>query len=124
MSFPKVELNGQGVMRVEYPLHAEVTLESVQDEYRQRLAISSQPLPLVVVLHGMPGFTPEAQFFLTTRRHLALTSAVAIVVVPESGYYEHTKDLLSLFFARANFPCPTRVFDNEPEAVKWLLDQA
>ena len=49
-----------------------------------------------------------------------MTKAVAIVVDPESGYYEHGNNILWLVKNIDKPKYDTEVFDNEDSALEWL----
>lgn len=122
MSDIKVWLGDDGVMRVEYPRHATVTLGDVQDEYKQRTDISKEKCPLLVILHGLAIFSEEAQTFLRGSEHSAITSAVAILVDPAAGYYEHSIVLIDSFQRSDALPYDLKVFEDKQSALLWLKD--
>ncbi len=120
MSDIKVWLGEDGVMRVEYPRHATVTLGDVTDEYKQRTDISKEKRPLLVILHGLAIFSEEAQTFLRGTEHTAITSAAAILVDPTAGYYEHSIILIDSFRTSNVLPFDLKVFEDEQSALRWL----
>lgn len=116
----KVYIDSDGIMRVEYPIHAIVSIHNVQEEYRKRLDITDKKTPLLVKIHGIASFSDDAQEFLCTAEHCAITSAAAVVTDSAAGYYEHSKMLIDLFTGLKKPPFDFKVFDSEETALKWL----
>ena len=122
MNRPIVTFLDNGIMCVEYPMHAAIKLRDVEDEYRQRLAISENKHPLLVKLHGMAAFEDKAQLFLGSEAHGAITSAAGIVLDPDAGYQELSRILLDLLqhYTRQHFEI--KIFDNEKDATEWPMN--
>jgi hypothetical protein len=119
----KVYLDSDGIMRVEHPIHANITIYHLQEEYEKRIAITSRKTPLLVKIHGVASFSEEAQTFLCGADHSAITSAVAIVSNPKAGFSEHSKILMGSFKSRFKPPFDIRVFEDEEPAITWLKSQ-
>ena len=92
----KVSQYKEGILVSEYPLHARIGIKDVKDAYADRIAICRDPHCLLVILHGLALLTDEAVEFLMSPENTEMTKAVAIVVDSESGYYEHSKNILWL----------------------------
>ena len=117
---PKVWLDEDGIMCAEYPIHSSITLDDMQEMLRLRLALQPERHKLLVKLNGLLAFSASAQRFLAGAEHSAVTEALAVVVSPDEGYYQHTKILLRLFKNQQSLPYPLEFFDTKPEAVAWL----
>lgn len=116
----KVYLDNDGIMRVEYPPHAIVTIFDVQYSYKRRLEITKEKVPLLVKIHGMPSFAEDAQKFLCSAEYCAITRVVAVVGDSRAGYFKYSNILLYLFRDIKKPPFDFKVFDNEEAALKWL----
>ena len=116
----KVYIDNNGIMCVEYPMHSIVTIHDVEEEYRKRLDITYMKLPLLVKIHGVVSFSDDAQKFLCSADHCAITSAAAIVGDTKSGYFEHSNILMDLFKIHNEPPFEFKDFENEESAIAWL----
>ena len=116
----EVYLDSDGIMRVEHPIHANITIYHIQEEYEKRIDITSRKTPLLVKIHGVASFSEEAQTFLCGADHSAITSAVALVSNPKAGYAEHSKILMGSFKSRFDPPFEIRSFEDEEPAIIWL----
>jgi hypothetical protein len=116
----KVQLDSDGIMRVEYPHHKFVTLDDVQKEYRKRLNITHEKTPLLVKVHGVTSFDAEAQQFLCGSEHCAITLAAAVVTDSQAGYFEYTNMLMAIFKELTKPLFDFEVFEDEAAALKWL----
>ena len=116
----EVHLDSDGIMHVEYPLHAGVTFDNVVKEYEDRLEITKERTPLLVKIHGVSAFDAEARKFLCGTQHSAITSAAAIVSDSSSGYQEYSSMLLELFKGIDKPPFDCKVFESEEDALNWL----
>lgn len=115
-----VHLDELGIMQVEYPLHAQVRLDSIQEEYYKRLEITDQKTPLLVQLHGMTFFEVKAREFLCGEENGAITSAAAVVLDAEAGYHRQSKIFMEMFKLLNKPSFPVKIFDDKDEAIAWL----
>ena len=120
MSKINVYIDSDGIMRVEYPIHAIVTIQDIQEEYRKRCNITNKKTPLLVKVHGVASFSEDAQEFLCSADHTSITSSAAVVTDPETGYYEHSKILIDIFKLYYKPSFELKRFDNEEVALNWL----
>lgn len=120
MASPKVWLEDDGIMCIEYPVHSSITLDDLQKSLCLRQSLLSKKHKLLVKLNGLMALSASAQEFLLTEEYSSLTQAVAVVVNPHEGYYQHTKILLGLFQRQGPLPYPLELFDTENEAKDWL----
>ena len=116
----KVYIDSDGIMRVEYPNLATVTLHVIQEEYRKRLDITDKKTPLLVKIHGVSSFSDDAQKFLCSDDHSEITSAAAMVGDSKAGYFEHSKILMDIFKSLNKPPFDFKYFEDEEAAIAWL----
>ena len=116
----KVYKDNDGIMHVEYPLHSILTVYDVQKEYKKRLEITNKRTPLLVKVHGLVSFDVEAQDFLCSADHCAITSAAAVVTDSKAGFFEYSNMLIGSFkdFRKPGFDF--KVFENNEAALEWL----
>ncbi len=110
----------EGILLVEYPVHARIGLKDVKSALADRMAICKERHCILVRMHGLSLITDEAMEFLMSPESMEMTKAVAVVTDSESGYFEHGKQILWMFKnidkPKTNF----EVFDNEKLALEWL----
>lgn len=116
----KVYIDSDGIMHVEYPSLSIVSIHNVKEEYRKRLDITNTKTPLLVKIHGVASFSEDAQKFLCSADHCAITSAAAVIGDSKSGYFEHSKILLDLFKSLNKIPFDFKYFKDEESAITWL----
>lgn len=117
---PNVSAFDDDIIITEYPAHASVTLGAIEEEFRKRLELNASPHLLLVKLHGLSIFHEDAQRFLASEKHAALTKAVGILCDRKAGYYEHGKVLIEHFKTAQALTFPVKLFDDEHEALAWL----
>ena len=117
---PKVRQYKEGILISEYPLHAKIGLKDVKSAYEDRMKICNKPHCLLVILHGLALITDEAVEFLISPENTEMTKAVAIVVDPESGYYEHSNNIIWMLKNIDKPEYDIEIFDNEDLALEWL----
>ena len=117
----EVTLIEAGIICSELPRHTFVTEELIEDEMRQRRAITSEPHAFLVKLHGIKGITDGAWEKISGDLFNSITSALAILFDQESGYYNHGKIMVDLKFLY-DYPVkyPVQFFDDEEAALSWL----
>ena len=120
MAKSKVWLGGDGILRSEYPHSTHVSLEDIKYELEQRIAITKEKHPLIVILHGLVEFNSDAQEFLFSQEHSEVTKIVAIVISEQDDYPILSKYLIDTFLTRGTLPFPVQVFDNESSAIYWI----
>ncbi len=123
MANVKVHLRNDGIVYVEYPVHAIVTISDVQDEYEQRLEISNEKALVLVRLHGVESLSEQARTFVLSPEFGAITEAAAVVVDPTAGYHEYSRILLKVLQSDDNLPFEVRIFDDEESALQWLRNR-
>ncbi|MFV1985608.1 MAG: hypothetical protein ACC657_18825, partial [Thiohalomonadales bacterium] len=92
----EVKLIEDGILCAEWPRHAIVSKEPMEDETSQRQALSNEPHALLVKLHGISSITDEAWDIISGEHFHSITKALAILYVQRSGYYEHGKIMVDL----------------------------
>ncbi len=117
---PKVSQREDGILVVEYPAHARIGLKDVKSAYGDRMAICQEPHCILSIIHGIALITDEAVEFLISSEHTEMIKANAIVVDPESGYYEHGNNILWMLKNIDKPKVNVEVFDNEDLALEWL----
>ena len=116
----EVKIDSDGIMHVEYPCLSIVSIHDVQEEYRKRLDITNTKTPLLVKIHGVASFSEDAQKFLCSAGHCAITSAAAVIGDSNAGYFEHSKILVDLFKDLNKIPFDFKYFEDEESAITWL----
>ena len=120
MSKIEVYLDSDGIMRVDHPVHAIITIHHIQEEYKKRIDITKRKTPVLVTIHGVASFSIDAQIFLCSTDHCAITSAAAIVGDPKAGFFEHSKILMDSFKNHSKPPFDINSFEDEESAITWL----
>jgi hypothetical protein len=120
MNMPRIHLDNDGIMRVEYASLDSISLSDIEYEYKQRISISGKNKQLILVNLGrVVNFDPEAQRFLVSKEMCDITKAVAIVFPASLNYSLLTKYFAEKFkSSKKSFP--TEIFDNEDKAIVWL----
>lgn len=116
----KVRQYSKGILISEYPMHARVGLKDVKQELADRISICKEPHCVMTILHGVALITEEAEEFLISLEITEMTKAVAVVIDPQSGYYENANNIL---WRIKNMDKPKyrfEVFDNKDSALEWL----
>ncbi len=117
----EVKLIEYGIICAEWPPHAIVSKESMDDETSQRRALSKEPHLLLVKLHGIKIITDKAWEIISGDYFHSLTMALAILYDQDSGYYEHGKIMVDLRFIHGStVDYPVEFFDDEKSAINWL----
>ena len=95
--------------------------ELIEEEIRQRQAITNDPHAFLVKLHGIKSITDEAWESISGDLFSSMTLALAILFDKESGFYEHGKIMVDLKFLY-NIPVgyPVKFFEDEESALNWL----
>ena len=79
----KVYIDNDGIMRVEYPLHAIIINNDLRESYKKRLEITNKKTPILLKIHGIASFDEDAQKFICGSEFSAITSAIAVVTDSE-----------------------------------------
>lgn len=112
---PQVWLSEEGILKVRYPANFQLTLAGMEEVHRQRMEITSVPLPLLVYAESVASAEYEAQQFASREDVAVLVTAMAIIV--KSAF---TRAMAELFMRFHRPPYPTRVFRDEQPALTWL----
>ncbi|TNF96108.1 MAG: hypothetical protein EP297_10590 [Gammaproteobacteria bacterium] len=116
----KVYIDSNGIMCVEYPTHSNFGIHEVREEYRKRLDITNEKMPVLVKIRGIKTFSEDAQNFLCSSDNCAITSTTAVVGDSNAGYFKHSEILLELFKCLKRPPFDFKYFDDEESAIAWL----
>ncbi len=117
----EVKLIEDGILSSEWPSHAIVSKESMNDETSQRQALTNEPHALLVKLHGIKSITDNAWEIISGDYFYSITTALAILYDQSSGFYEHGKIMVDLKFVHSiKVEFPVRFFDDEQSALLWL----
>jgi len=112
-----VSRSGDGIVVIDYGTDL-ITVDRVKEAFRRHLKLGRQgPEPVLVFGQASAGIKEEMIKFTASREVVEITSAVALV--SESKI---TAVLGNLFIKFNRNPYPTRMFYNETDARKWLLD--
>ncbi len=114
-SATRIWLGDDGIVRIVYPQDFELTLEVMQAVYQQHVRITTDKRPLLVHAESIASAEYEAQQFASRDEVVELVSAMAIVV--KSAF---TRAMAELFMKFHRPPYPTRVFNDEDAATRWL----
>ena len=112
----KVWLEDDGILRQEFNLNTELTLQDAQESITAFAKLSEgRPALVLVRMQGMKSATREArQYFEET---VTPTSFIAVAGLTSSA----VNRVIGSFFLRFNKPnSPLRLFTSETEALKWL----
>ncbi len=117
----EVKIIEDGIIRAEWPLHAQVSKSSIIDETNQRQALLNKPHALLVKLHGITEITDDAWKIISGTFFCSITTAVAILYDKSAGYYEHGKNMVDLKFIDGRaVDYPVKYFEDEKSAINWL----
>jgi hypothetical protein len=75
MSKLEVDLDSDGIMRVNQPNHAVITVHHIRKEYEKRKDIKNTRTPLLVTIHGAATLSEEAQEVLCGAEFCAITES-------------------------------------------------
>ena len=114
-SAARIWLGEDGIVRVVYPQDSELTLDVMQSVYQQHIQITTAKRPLLVHAESIASAEYEAQQFASRDEVVELVSAMAIIV--KSAF---TRAMAELFMKFHRPPYPTRVFNDEESALRWL----
>jgi len=120
MNNHEVYIDKNGIMCVEHPEHAILTLRVVDELRRRRLSMTPKKTPLLVITHGVTSITDDVQKYISSAEHATLTSAVAVVRDPRAGYFEYSAILLEIFKVIYRPRIEFKIFDDKTSALKWL----
>lgn len=119
MTKPKVWMDENGIMKIQYPSCAYFSLQTVKSEYDQRLAITRNKHPVLFYVDGIVDFTEETQKFMTGEIYGSITLAAAFIQRPTMNY-----SLLAQYYIEnlklSNSRYPVEFFNQEKEALRWL----
>ncbi len=111
-------MGDDGIARTKVKKNAEVVLEDAREN---SVVVNSffvdEKFPLLIDARGIKSITREARSFFTTNGRETNTMAFAILI--DSS----VSKVVGNFFLGINKPAvPTKLFTNEKEAAKWLLN--
>ena len=112
---PKVWLGDDGIMRVDYSQCQGITLATYKSSYEQRLAISTERLPVLLIGKRVGFVEHEALRFASSDEVCSITAALGLLA---GSFLE--KHLGQMFIAYHMPPYPTRLFTSEEEVLAWL----
>ncbi|HEY9102400.1 hypothetical protein [Chitinimonas sp.] len=113
--YPYVWLGEDGILRIDYGRHGRIDLSAIQSAYAQHMAITRQPLPVLIVGSGAVSSTSEAEDYANGPEVSAVTLALALVV---SSPLMRLAAKLYLTYRKPPYPC--RAFEDEAGALRWL----
>ncbi|GAB3261715.1 DUF7793 family protein [Chitinimonas naiadis] len=113
--YPYVWLGEDGILRIDYGRHGQIDLAAIQSAYAQHMAITTRPLPVLIVGQGTMSSTPEAEDYANGPQVSAVTLALAFVV---SSTVMRLAVKLYLTYRKPPYPC--RAFEDEAAALAWL----
>ena len=116
-SVARVWLGDDGIVRIVYPQDCELTLDVMQAVHQQHIEITTDKRPLLVHAESIASAEYEAQQFASRDDVVELVSAMAIIV--KSVF---TRAMADLFMKFHKPPYPTRVFNDEESAIRWLRE--
>lgn len=114
----KVWLEEDGILRIQYPPNSHMTLQAMHYIYDQHVRITREKRPVLVHAESVASAEYEAQQFASSPQIVELTACVAIIV--KSVF---TRAMGDLFMRFHKPPYPTRIFNNEEQAIEWLRVQ-
>lgn len=114
-SATRIWLGEDGIVRIVYPQNFELTLDVMQSVYQQHIQITTEKRPLLIHAESIASAEYEAQQFASRDEVVELVSAMAIIV--KSMF---TRAMAELFMKFHRPPYPTRVFNDEESALRWL----
>jgi hypothetical protein len=114
----KIWLEEDGILRIQYPQNAHMTLEAMHHIYDQHVRITTEKRPVLVYAESVASAEYEAQQFASSPQIVELTACVAFIV--KSVF---TRAMGELFMKFHKPPYPTRIFNNEEQAIAWLQMQ-
>jgi len=111
-------MGDDGIARTKVKKNAEVALEDAREN---SIVVNSffvdEKFPLLIDARGIKSISREARSFFTTNGRETNTMAFAILI--DSS----VSKVVGNFFLGINKPAvPTKLFTNEREATKWLLN--
>ncbi|MFQ5642668.1 MAG: hypothetical protein ACE5FQ_03110 [Thiogranum sp.] len=111
----RVWLGGDGIVRIRYPQNFNLTLQVMQEINRQHRQITTDKRPVLVYAESVAAAEYEAQQFASTEQAVELATCMAIIV---KSFF--TRAMADLFMKFHKPPYPTRVFNDEKDALQWL----
>ena len=115
MRNPKVWLESDGILRIDYGHYGQITLDAIKNAYEQHVKLSTKKRPVLVYASTVVRYEREATSFLWSDEICKVTSATAIIT--QSFLAKH---LGQLFMWYHKPPYPARLFSSEAEAIRWL----
>lgn len=111
-------MGGDGIARTKVKQNSEVVLEDAMENSK---VVNSfyvdEKFPLLIDARGIKSITRDARTFFTTNGRETNTMAFAILI--DSS----VSRVVGNFFLGINKPAvPTKLFSNEKDAVKWLMN--
>lgn len=119
MANPKVWLEDDGIVRVEYEPFCSLNLDVIKHVNAKRIALHPIKHPLLMKLNGLNSFEKDAQQYIKSSLYNSITSATAIYV-PYSVKFRILTTSLVQNFVNDNLFMPLQLFDNEIKALSWL----
>lgn len=116
-----MSLYKEGILLVEFPVHARIGLKEAKSAYADRMAIGQEPPHCILLkMHGISLITDEAVEFMKSPEYTKTIKAIAVVADPESGFFEHGNNIMWVVknIDKPNFN--SEMFDNEDSALEWL----
>jgi len=112
----KLSVGADGICRLHYEAHAEISLEDAQEVLAAYHAIrQDKKLPLLVDTKSIESFAREArQYFASDEISADATAAAILVGTPVSQV------LGNFYLGLTNPRLPSRLFTSEDEALTWL----
>lgn len=107
-----------GIARTKVKKNSEVVLEDAMENSKVvNSFFVDEKFPLLIDARGIKSMTREARTFFTTNGRETNTMAFAILI--DSS----VSRVVGNFFLGINKPAvPTKLFSNEKEAIKWLMN--
>ncbi len=109
-----------GIMRLTYKAGATINLDNAKTIVQKRLQLTNKKaIPVIIDDIGFKGIEKDARDYLSSDEGIKGISAAALVSKSVFSAY------LANFFLKISFykpKMPARVFKDESEARKWLID--
>jgi len=111
----RVWLGDDGIVRIRYPQDFNLTLQVMQEVNQRHRQLTTDKRPVLVYAESVASAEYEAQQFASTEQAIELTTCLAIIV---KSFF--TRAMAELFMKFHKPPYPTRMFNDEQDALVWL----
>lgn len=113
--YPRVWLDEQDIVHIEFAPHSQISLEMIQQACHKRLELIAKPSPVLIVARKVSGYDIEATLYLSNTA--IKDSNLAYAIITDC----FLTDFIAREFVKYHKPAaPVQIFDKEQDAIVWL----